>query len=1113
MRLRSDGTLQLAPSDLSAHLACPHLTTLSLAAARGEIVKPKLDSPHRDLIFRKGNEHEAAYLARLHAEGRSIVRVPTYDDEGFDAGDAQQLTEEAILAGTAQVIYQPYLTDGKWRGFADFLERQPGGCYEPVDTKLARTAKPAHVLQLLFYAEQVARISGRPVEHVHVENGLGERETFRVVEFDAYYRRVRKRFLDALEAGKETYGWPCGHCGICDFRQMCWQQRVDDDHLTLVAGMRRVQAETLMEAGVSTLEALGDLRPRDLEAWLKPGTATSAESLETVRRQAESLEAVRHQAELQLRGRREERHLFELLPDQEDRGFRLLPEPDAGDVWFDMEGHPFYETARGLEYLFGYCFQDDAGEVVYKAVWGRDREGERVAFEQFVDWVVARRALFPGLHVYHYASYERSALTRLMGEHGTREQEVDGFLREEVLVDLYRVVKQALRASTSSYSIKEIEKLYGFERTADVSGGDESVVRFEEWVETGDDAILEEVERYNEEDCRSTFELHEWLRSIRPGEVPWRLPPDQRERTEVAEERDAEREALKARLLDGAEEGEPRRLLANLVDYHQRDQRPEWWAWFQWPKLDDDELIRDRTAIGGLEWDGKPPEDELQSHAYRMTFPQQEHKIEHQGFDPETRAGFRARVDDDNGVVTILRGKKRVDEPLPRGLTPGQPIEDWVKRRALMRFARAYADGDETAYPALVALLEQRPPDVRLDLDPVGAVLSLGASYRFVQGPPGSGKTWQGARMAIALMREGKRVGVTSLSHKAIHNLLRAIQYEADAQEFTFHGVKRARDEDESETEFTSRCIVSSVDVDACADPAFDLVAGTGWSLTREAVDLHAAERPIDVLFVDEAGQLSLADVLAAGTCARSLVLLGDPNQLPQVSQGSHPENSGLSVLQHLLGEHVTIPAGRGLFLAETWRLRPELCAFTSDAYYEGRLEAAEVTSTRSLEAGNGPVWLEVAHEHRGQSSVEEADAVAASAAALVGSPFTDKDGVTRPLREDEVLVVAPYNAQVRTLRSRLPAAVRVGTVDKFQGQEAPAVVVSMASSTAEDAPRGVGFAFDRHRFNVATSRAQCRAVLACTPALLDADCRTIEQMRLVSAVCWFVELAEGKRP
>jgi uncharacterized protein len=365
--------------------------------------------------------------------------------------------------------------------------------------------------------------------------------------------------------------------------------------------------------------------------------------------------------------------------------------------------------------------------------------------------------------------------------------------------------------------------------------------------------------------------------------------------------------------------------------------------------------------------------------------------------------------------------------------------------------------------------------------------------------------------MAIALIREGRRVGVTSLSHKAIHNMLRAIQHEADAQGFTFKGVKRARDEDESETAFESRCIVSSTEVDVCADPRYQLVAGTGWALCREAVDVHVAARPIDVLFVDEAGQLSLADVLAAGTAARSLVLLGDPNQLPQVSQGSHPEGSEASVLQHLLEEHETVPPDRGLFLAETWRLRPELCAFTSDAYYEGRLGYVDDAVRRSLEAGNGPAWIAVEHEHRGQSAVEEADAIAAAVRELLGSSFTDEQGSVRALAETDILVVAPYNAQVRMLRSRLPGDVAVGTVDKFQGQQAPVVFVSMASSTVEDAPRGIGFAFDRNRFNVATSRAQCRAVLVCAPALLDADCKTIQQMRLVSAVCRFVELAEPR--
>jgi uncharacterized protein len=1091
MRLRSDGTLQLSPSDLTAHLACAHLTTLGLRVARGEMERPRLESPHTDLIRRKGQEHEAAYLAGLEAQGRSVVRIPTFDDPDFDAEEARRQTDEAIRAGTAEVIYQPSLVseDGVWRGFADFLERLPSGGYEPVDTKLARSAKPGHVLQLLYYAEQLARLQGRPVEHVHVENGLGARETFRCADFEAYYRRVRERFGAALADEPATYGWPCGHCGICDFRRVCWQQRVDDDHLTLVAGMRRGHAEALAASGVTTLAALGELPP-----------GTRVDGIRD-----EALEGLRQQASLQLRGRREGRCLWEPLPDEPERGFRLLPPPDAGDVWFDMEGHPFYETARGLEYLFGYCYRDDAGVVLYEAVWGRDRDGEREAFERFVDWVVERRRRYPGMHVYHYAGYERSALTRLMGEHGTREQEVDDFLRQEVLVDLYRVVKQALRASTDSYSIKAIERLYAFERTAEVSGGDESVVRFEEWVETGDDAILEEVERYNEEDCRSTYELHAWLLAHRPAGLAWRGPPEEREPSDDAAAAIAERERLKAALLDRAAEGEPRWLLAQLLDYHRREAKPQWWEWFHHLALDDDELIEDTDTIGGLELDGAPEEDRG-SHVYRLRFPPQEHKIAHTAVDPATEKGYTVDVDDERGSVRLWRAKNRADEPLPRALIPGQPITDREQRQAVARFAGSYLAGDGR-YPALVDVLERHPPDCDLTaVDPVDVARSLGRSALFVQGPPGSGKTWHGARIAVALMRAGRRVGVTSLSHKAIHNLLHAIEAEARKAGVPFTGMKKSTGGDPDSRYEGDGSIGNSDGWRDLLAPELQLVAGTAWLFAREDFDGH-----VHTLLVDEAGQVSLADAIAVGGAAERLVLLGDPNQLPQVSQGAQPEEARRSVLQHLLGDERTVGAGRGLFLAETWRLRPELCAFTSQAYYERRLDHAPVCETRSLAVGNGPWLLAVDHQGCSQMSWAEAGAVAAQIRGLLGTPFTDGDGSTRPLRAGDVLVVAPYNAQVRALRAKVPDGVRVGTVDKFQGQQAPVVIVSMASSTAEDAPRGIAFAFEAHRFNVATSRAQCRVVLACAPALLDADCKTIEHMQLLNAVCRFVELAKER--
>ncbi|MGH3114246.1 MAG: TM0106 family RecB-like putative nuclease, partial [Gaiellaceae bacterium] len=343
-----------------------------------------------------------------------------------------------------------------------------------------------------------------------------------------------ERFLGALETAPETYPWPCDHCGLCDFRHVCKQQLRDDDNLVLVAGLRRSWADGLTEHGIPTLAALG----------------AQEVGLEVDGIRTETLEGVRHQASLQLHYRETGEHRVDLLPDEEGRGFRLLPEPSHGDVWLDLEGHPFYEPARGLEYLFGWCYRDEDGAVRYEAAWARNRDGEREIFERFVDWMVERRRRYPGAHVYHYASYERSALRRLMGEHATREAEVDDFLRHDVLVDLYRVVKQSLRASVESYSIKAIEALYGFERTAEVSGGDESTVRFEKWLESGDDSLLRDIEAYNEEDCRSTVALHEWLLHSRPPGLPWRPSPPAPEPPadeEMPPERAVLRDALLAR--------------------------------------------------------------------------------------------------------------------------------------------------------------------------------------------------------------------------------------------------------------------------------------------------------------------------------------------------------------------------------------------------------------------------------------------------------------------------------------------------------------------------------------------------------------------------------------
>jgi uncharacterized protein len=1079
---RAGPHLLLSPSDLSAFVACPHLTQLERAVAEGTARRPVLDDPHAELVRQKGREHEAAYLRRLEAEGRRVLRLPRLGEDGCRPEEIARLSQQAIRAGEADVIYQAHLADGPWRGFADFLERQEDGAYEPVDTKLARAAKPEHLLQLCFYAERLEGLQGRLPEQVHVETGSGRRQSFRTAEFLAYYRRVRARFVTAVEERPATYPWPCEHCPVCAWRRECHGRLVQDDHLVLVAGLPRSLVDRFTAAGLTTLAALGEAERGTRVEGVRP----------------ESFAALRHQAELQLHRRRSGEHRVDLLPVEEGRGFLLLPEPTEGDVWLDLEDHPLYEPGRGLEYLFGYCHRED-GELRYRALWATDRQGEKRAFERLVDWLVERRRRFPGLHVYHYGNKERAALRGLMGVHGTREEAIDDLLRGEVLVDLYRVLRQALRASVAGYSIKEVEALYGFERAAEVAGGRESTVRFDQWLQCGEPSLLDQIARYNEDDCRSAAALHQWLLARRPAGLPWRAPPQPRPPDEEAQTSVAERERVLAGLLARSQgEGDPQWLLAQLLEYHRREARPEWWEWFLHLELDDEERIGNTSTLGGLEVVGDPVPDK-RSLVYTLSFPPQDHKIAGAGVDPATGKAYQVEVDDERGLVRLRRGAARRGEPLPRALIPGKPVPDAVLRDAVLRFARSYLAGDG-AYPALVAVLERRPPRVDLRLPPARAALTLDRSYLFVQGPPGAGKTWQGAKMAVALMREGRRVGVTSLSHRAIHKLLAEIEREAAAQGFAFRGRKKHTEDDQA---YVGRFVDSSSEWEELLDPELRLLAGTAWLFARPDFD-----RRLDALFVDEAGQVALADVLAGGTAARSLVLLGDPNQLPQVSRGAQPEPARASALRHLLGERETVPPDLGIFLPESWRLRPELCAFTSEVYYKGRLAPAEVCARRSLGAGDGLAVLPVAHEGRSQSSWEEADAVAAEIGRLLGTPFTDEGGRPRPLGVEDVLVVAPYNAQVRALRARVPAGVRVGTVDKFQGQEAPVVLVSLASSSGADAPRGIAFAFDRHRHNVATSRAQCRVVLVCAPRLLEAECRTVEHMRLMNAACRFAELA-----
>ena len=1135
-----DGRLIVSPSDLTGFLECEHLTQQELKAARGEIARPEREDPELMVLTRRGLEHETRQLANLRATHHRVVEFGFPDGSLASLAEAHRKTVSAMRDGV-DVIYQGTFFDGRWRCHPDFLLRvdRPSGIglysYEVADAKLARKAKAAAVLQCCVYSEQLATIQGVDPEHITLILGDGSEEQLRLKDYAAYYRSVKLRFEETVLApAMATYPNPVDHCRICRWIDVCEVRRREDDHLCLVAGMRRDQTRRLHLASIKTIAELG-ASPIDQSV---PGINEMA------------LTRLRQQARLQVLQRQTDTLPFEVLPPLgEHLGFQALPAPTPNDLFFDMEGDPFVAD-NGLEYLFGILelpsqntlpLQGEGRVGVQHAFWAHDPDEEKAAFEQVVDFLIDRLNRNPDLHVYHYAPYEPNALKYLASAHATREAEVDRLLRGRVLVDLYRVVRQSVRIGTESYSLKELESLYRGKRSTEIVDAPGSIVAYEEWLESHEQRLLDEIAHYNEDDCISTVKLRDWLEARRLeaiaqyGEIP-RPGRKDTEPSETLRDFDARTALLVSRLLEGvpeeadhrSKEQQARYLLGHSLNWHRREAKSEWWEYYRKCSLTDDQLVDDREAIGAIAFHGEERQ-ENRSNVFRYWFdPNQEFKIVvgDQPHDPRTEsgAGDVVAIDPIAGWIELRRGVKS-ESPHPTSLIPASPFGTKEQRDALMRLGQRIADHGFAGigpYKAARELLCLEPPSIDgvikgAPLVQVGErakdvaiVLAprLNNTYLAIQGPPGSGKTTIGAELILDLVKKGNRVGITANSHKVIGHLLDKTMEQAGRIGQVVRAIQKADQSDRCVSREV-RCANSSSTVEAAlAADEVEVVAGTPWLFARASFPAK-----LDYLVVDEAGQMALANALAIAGAANNLILLGDPNQLRQPSHGIHPEGIDQSVLDLVIQHHPTMPAACGLFLETTYRLHPKVCGFVSDVFYDGKLEPDDSTNRQNLAVGNGSGglglhYLPVDHSGNRTLSPEEVDRVNQTIQALLGLPWTDREGGTRPIAVEDVLVVAPYNAQVRRLIETLPGKARVGTVDKFQGQEAPVVIYSMATSSVDDAPRGLDFLFSLNRLNVAVSRAQGLVILVCSSELLKARCRTVEQMRLASALCRAVEVS-----
>jgi len=1126
--------LRLAATDLSNHLACHHVTTLDLGVARGHREKPKWQAPDLAIIQELGLRHETRYLDHLRTQDLSFVDLREFKNDDRAVAETIAAMERGV-----DVIAQGALCNDHWFGKPDVLRkvvtekpsRFGAWSYEVYDCKLSQETKATTVLQLALYSELLAEAQGKEPEKMHVIPGGTQfkAESYRCDEYSAYYRHVKRQLEKATKDGgpDHTYPEPCMHCDVCLWFKECDAQRRRDDHLSLVAGITSGQRTQLTEWQTDTMAKLAVL-PFPLER--KPSRGSK-----------DGYKRVKQQARLQLEARTLGTPVFQLLDISAGMGFCRLPEPSRLDVFVDLEGDPF-ATEGGRDYLFGFVTSNDSQPLSYDKRWALYEEEEKLAFQWLVDEIIRRWAADPGMHVYHFGSYERDHFRFLMGRHATREEQTDRMLRAGLFVDLHLVFKQAAQAGVEEYSLKKLEIFHGFKRLTSLDHSRAAMRYIEHWLELdrGGQLRAEEkatMEGYNEEDCRSTASLRDWLEAERDkleksgrviprpvsvdGAPPKKLEKHQQEVAEVV-----------AQLTQGipidptqrTEDQTTRRMFAWLMDWHRRESRVGYAEGYRFAELDDERLLDERVGLAALKHE-KRISISRGCPLDRYTFEPQKTNVrpEKHLYLDAVKFGEVFEIDHVNGTVDIKKTKKSAELHPTSVYMWDRPYGVDEQEGSLLRIGRWIAENQvdaEGSYRAARDLLMRRPPRLSGNMAMVSSVPeeleatanrlagALEDSVLAIQGPPGSGKTYLAARMISKLANKGKKVGVSALSHKVIRHLLEEI-VEA-ARDNALENVRcMQRSDDEEETADIAVADDNAPVYDALKSGLANVVGGTSYLWAPSE-----AFETVDFLFVDEAGQMSLADVMAVAQAARNLVLVGDPQQLERPLKGSHPVGTEKSALQHLLGELKTIPDTMGLFLPRTHRMHQNVCAFTSEMFYERRLESEQIARNRSLAGhpwldGAGLWFVPVMHEGNRNSSPEEIDVISQIAESLMapGVQRFRSIGNSASLKWEDILILAPYNAQVSDLKARLPHA-RVGTVDKFQGQQASVVIYSLTSSSPEEVPRGMEFFFSLNRFNVATSRGETTVIVVGNPRLFEPECKTPRQMQLANAFCRYLEMA-----
>ena len=1116
-------------------------------------LKKKESSTTEEIRKKRGDEFEEKIYKKLIKQYPKHIKIKKDDDR-------LEKTKEALKKGY-DLIHKAHFKHKGWVGEIDFLikdqnKKSKNGKwrYEIYDTKLSSIAKTDHITQISLYSEWIATQQDNELpDFMYLILGIKDKEKknnrikideeikqYKAQNYQLYFQNNEANYIKFLDSDKKnTHPERCGFCALCDWSDVCEEQWLAKDHLNQIAKIRKDQISKIKKHGIKTLSQFSKLKEKEKIKDLHSRIFKKHLS----------------QAKLLIEFNKTKIPQFKVLPLEAERGFNKMPKRSEHDLFFDIEGldkilnpEESDQDKQGLEYLFG-IYDHDNKEEQYKYFWAHNQDEEKEKFIELLKFIDKHLKQYPDSHIYHFNHYEKTALTKLMSKHDTYIEQVNDLLRYGKLVDLYAVLNQGMQVSEKEYSLKNLEKFYQYKRKSEIKKANESTDKYLDWIETGEEKLLDEIKLYNREDCESTYFLREWLRRKKPKDSHYAIKKDSKERTNW----EKKNEEYKTLIDKNCKDEKIKKILKDILGFHKREEMLYWQSIFnRAANKNDEDLIEDAECIGFMERINKPESGKdgrgkpIKIFTYK--FLKQDFKVQEKDMvidatdgDLDTyTVGKVLSIDESKKDENIIKISTSKDLPEILSIAKGEFYSHEVIIDAIRRFVKSAVKGVKK-YKATYELLKKNYPNIKnikegetiikegdFLKESFKTVESMQNSYLYFQGPPGVGKTHTAAYIIIELIKKSKKIGITANSHKVIFNLLNKIEELSvnEKNEFSFKGYHKGSSSDPEKRYVDGKFIkhisgrkkisgkfFDKMDLEFEALDA-DLFSGTAWCFSRPA-----CEEKLDYIFVDEAGQLTTADIVAISLSAKNVVIIGDQMQLSSPISAVHPGESGKSLPEYLLEDQDTISSNKGIFIDKSRRLHPKLCKFTSENFYDGRLKNYDFTERRKITflkkenvlPETGILMVDAKHKDVcRQKSEEEGKLVKDFYNRLLGSTFLEDKNTKKIMKEEDILVVAPYNVQVNYLKSILPKEARVGTIDKFQGQQAPATIISMTTSDSESLPRNVDFFFSRNRLNVAISRSQCLSIVIMNKKILEIACKKIEHILLVNT---FMKLLEFEKP